>query len=194
MSIAAIVLAAGASRRMGQSKQVLELGGEALVHRAARVALQAGCDPTLVVLGCQAEAVGAALSGLPCTKVVNGDWEEGMASSIRAGLSAVPHHAVAVLLLACDQPAVDADFLRLMIQDFHLEPERVLAAAYAGAVGIPALFPRRCFEALKGLTGDRGARSLLEDADVLSLPLLGGERDIDTTLDFEETRRRMELS
>jgi molybdenum cofactor cytidylyltransferase len=117
-----------------------------------------------------------------------------MASSIRAGLDAVPHDALAAMLLACDQPAVDSDFLRLMIKDFHLEPERILAASYAGVVGIPALFPRRCFEALKALTGDRGARSLLEEADVLSLPLLGGEMDIDTLLDFEETRRRMELS
>lgn len=194
MSIAAIVLAAGASRRMGQSKQLMELDGEAMVHRAARIALQAGCDPTLVVLGCQAEAVGVALSGLPCTTVVNDNWEEGMASSIRAGLHAVPHHAVAALLLACDQPAVDTDFLRLMIKDFHLEPERILAASYAGVVGIPALFPRRCFESLKALTGDRGARPLLEESDVLSLPLLGGEVDIDTILDYEETRRRIDHS
>lgn len=179
---------------MGQSKQLMELDGEAMVHRAARMALQAGCDPTLVVLGCGAEAVGAALAGLPCTKVVNQDWVEGMASSIRAGLHAVPHHAVAALLLACDQPAVDTEFLRLMIKDSHLEPERVLAAAYAGVAGIPALFPRRCFESLKALRGDRGARPLLEQADVLSLPLLGGEMDLDTILDYEETRRRMDPS
>ncbi len=179
---------------MGQPKQLMELDGETLVHRTARIALQAGCDPTIVVLGCQAEAVGAALSGLPCTRIINGGWTEGLASSIRTGLGAVPQNAVAVLLLACDQPAVDAVFLRLLIKDHRLEPERIAAAAYAGAVGIPALFPRRCFEALTKLTGDRGARTLLEEADVLSLPLLGGEMDIDTILDYETMRLRMEHS
>ncbi len=194
MSVAAVVLAAGASRRMGLLKQIMQLDGETLVHRAARIALQAGCDPTLVVLGHRAEAVGAALSGLPCTLVSNSDWDEGIASSIRAGIHAVPHAAVAAFLLACDQPAVDADFLRSMIKAHLLEPERIISAAYAGAIGIPALFPRHCFEGLKKLAGDRGARALLEEGDALSLPLLGGEMDIDTILEYEEMRIRMERS
>ncbi|MBL0209819.1 MAG: nucleotidyltransferase family protein [Holophagaceae bacterium] len=194
MSVAGILLAAGASRRMGQLKQLMALDGETLVHRAARIALQAGCDPLLVVLGHQAEAVGAALSGLPCTKVVNKEWEEGMASSIRAGAAAVPQASIAALVMACDQPAVDADFLRSLMEARSLEPGRIAAASYAGAAGIPALFPRRCFESLKGLTGDRGARALLDEADVLSLPLLGGEMDIDTIVDYEAMRRRMEQS
>lgn len=192
--VAAIILAAGASRRMGQPKQLMELDGEPLIHRAARIALQAGYAPTLVVLGHQAEAVGAALSGLPCTAVINVAWDEGIASSIRAGINAVPQSAGAALFLACDQPAVDADFLRNLNNAHRLESGRIVAAAYAGTVGIPALFPRRCFEALKGLAGDRGARALLENADVLSVPLLGGEMDIDTLLDFEEMRRRMDHS
>lgn len=194
MNIAAIVLAAGASRRMGQPKQIMELNGEALVHRTARIALQAGCKPTLVVLGCEAEAVGAVLSGLPCSKVINTAWEEGMASSIHAGVLAVPQNAAAALLLACDQPAVNAEFIRLMIKEFRLEPNRIVASAYSGTLGIPALFPRRCFEALKALTGDRGARALLEEAEVLSLPLPDGELDVDTLLEHESMRRRLESS
>lgn len=194
MSVAAILLAAGASRRMGQLKQLMALDGETLVHRVARAALQAGCDPMLVVLGHEAEAVGAALFGLPCTQVANSAWKEGMASSIRAGIRAVPQTAVAALVLACDQPAVDADFLRSLMKAQSLEPGRIAAAAYGGAMGIPALFPRRCFEDLERLTGDRGARALLEEDDVLTLPLLGGQMDIDTLLDYEEMRRRMEPS
>jgi molybdenum cofactor cytidylyltransferase len=189
---AAIVLAAGASRRMGQPKQLLALVGETLLHRATRIALEAGCDPTLVVLGYEAKAVGTALAHLPATMVINPLWNEGMASSIRAGLDAVPQNVAAVLLLACDQPAVDANFLKSMISTYRLEPGRIVAASYAGAIGIPALFPRRYFEALKALTGDRGARALLEASDVLSLPLPGGEMDIDTIVDFEEMRRRMD--
>lgn len=192
MSVAGVLLAAGASRRMGQPKQLLELDGEALVRRAARIALEAGCDPTIVVLGYEGDRVQAALSGLPCTKVGNPEWEQGMASSIRAGIEVLPQNATAALLLACDQPAVDAAFLRSLISAHRLEPGRIAAAAYAGGAGIPALFPRRCFEVLKNLSGDRGARALIEDGDVLSLPLLGGEMDVDTLLDYEEMRRRME--
>lgn len=194
MSVAGIILAAGASRRMGRSKQLLELEEETLVHRAARVALDAGCDQVIVVLGCQAEEVGEALSGLPVATVINTLWDEGMASSVRAGTNAVPPDATAALLLTCDQPAVGPAFLAAMMRAHSVEPDRIVAASYAGAVGIPALFPCRCFESLKGLTGDRGARALLEEADVLSLPLPGGEMDIDTLLDYEEMRRRLERS
>lgn len=194
MRVAGILLAAGASRRMGQPKQLLEVEGETLVHRAARVALEAGLEPVIVVLGCQANEVGAACAGLALQMVVNKAWPEGMASSIRAGINAVPQDAAAALILACDQPAVDEAFLMALMESNRLEPGRIIAAGYAGAVGIPALFPRRCFEVLKGLTGDRGACALLGEADVMSLQLLRGDMDIDTLQDFEEMRRRMDHS
>jgi len=194
VSVSAIILAAGASRRMGQPKQLMEVEGEAFVRRAARVALEAICDPVIVVLGYRAEEVGASLTGLPVATVINTAWDEGMASSIRAGINAVPQGATAALLLACDQPAVDTAFLAAMMHAHHGEQDRIIAAAYEGAVGIPALFPRRCFESLEGLTGDRGARALLEAAEVLSLPLPGGGMDVDTTVDYEEMRRRLEPS
>jgi len=194
VSVAAVILAAGASRRMGagRPKQLMELEGEPLVHRAARIALQAGCSPTLVVLGYQAEDVEGALAGLPVIPVVNTMWNEGMASSIRAGFAEVPLDATAAMVMACDQPAVDGFFLTAMMHAHCREPHRIIAAAYSGAVGIPALFPRRCFEAMEGLAGDRGARALLSEPDVLGLPLPGGELDLDTLHDFEEARRRMD--
>lgn len=194
VSIAAVILAAGASRRMGSGrpKQLMELEGEPLVRRAARIALQAGYDPTIMVLGYQAEDVEGALAGLPVSPVVNKAWNEGMASSIRAGIRVVPQDACAALVMACDQPAVDGFFLIAMLHAHRREPDRIIAAAYAGTVGIPAMFPRRCFEAMKGLTGDRGARALLAETAVLALPLPGGEMDLDTLHDFEEARRRMD--
>lgn len=176
---------------MGQPKQLVKLAGEALVRRAARVALEAGLEPVIVVLGCRADAVIAACPGLEVQMVLNDRWSDGMASSIRAGVTAVPQEASAVVLLACDQPAVDAAFLTAMLQAHHTEPGRLITASYAGAVGIPALFPRRCFESLQELTGDRGARSLLVEADMVKLPLPGGEMDIDTPQDLDELRRRL---
>jgi len=88
VSLPAIILAAGASRRLGRPKQLVRLGGESLLRRTVRAAL--ACDPVLVVLGSQAEAMAADLAGLPVIQVLNRDWEEGMASSIRAGIRALP--------------------------------------------------------------------------------------------------------
>lgn len=191
MKVAGILLAAGASHRMGQPKQLMELDGEALVHSAARVALEAGLDPVIVVLGCQVDEVGAACAGLAVRLVVNEGWREGMASSLRVGINTVPQDATAALILACDQPAMNEPFLMAMLDAHRTEPGRIVAAAYAGSTGIPALFPRSHFESLKALSGDRGARALLREADVRSLPLPGGEMDIDTLLDFEQMRSRM---
>ena len=176
---------------MGQPKQLMEFKGEPLLRRTAKIALEAGLDPVVVILGHQAEAVGASLSGLSITTVIHSSWSEGMASSIRVGINAVPQDATAALVLACDQPTVNETFLMAMLAAHRVELGRIVAAAYAGAIGIPALFPRRCFEALRALTGDRGARALLEGADVLSLPLPGGEMDLDTLEDLEEMRRRI---
>ncbi len=193
MSVAGLLLAAGASRRMGQAKQLLELEGESLVHRAARVALEAGLAPVIVVVGCHEAEVGAACAGLPVQQVMNEGWAEGMASSIRVGVkhlvSRAPR-AEAVLLLACDQPAVDADFLLSLLRTYLAEPERIIAAAYGGGLGIPALFPYRCFEALIALTGDRGARALLESGEPLAIPLPRGEQDLDTPEDLRQFTRR----
>lgn len=177
--IAAAVLAAGASRRMGQTKQLIEYQGEALAHRTVRMALEAGCEPVVVVLGSDAEAVARALSDLPTELVMNSDWAEGMASSIRTGLNALPKGCTGVLLLTCDQPAVDAGHLRKMILAHGEATHRIIASAYAGVTGVPALFPRASFEALKGLSGDQGARGLLHDPGVLALELPGGELDFD---------------
>ena len=169
---------------MGQPKQLIEIEGEPLVRRAVRMALEAGCGSVFVVLGSDAEAVESALAGLTVVTVLNAGWEAGMASSIGAGISALPENTKAVLLLTCDQPAVDRGFLVGLLAAHSADPERTIGSAYANTVGIPALFPRSSFEALKGLPGDRGARQMLENENVLSLPLPNGELDLDTPEDL----------
>ena len=181
--IPAIILAAGASRRLGRPKQLVALEGETLLRRAARAAL-AGCAPVLVVVGSRAADMAADLAGLPVTVVVNEGWEEGMASSIRAGIRALPAGAEGVLFLVCDQIAVDGALVERLLEVQRTHPDAVLACGYAGTRGTPSVFPARCFPQLLELQGDRGARGLLQGEGVLVLSFPEGEADVDRPEDL----------
>src|SRR5512145_1296899 len=183
MPTPAVILAAGASTRLGQPKQLLDFHGELLLHRAARIALQV-CDPVLVVLGFEAERMKTALADLPVCCVRNLDWTEGMGSSLRVAASALPPDARAALFLVCDQPALAAS-LREGILRLHREhPGRRIASGYSGVRGNPDLLPCQDFVALLQLRGDRGARSLLQGGEVLEMPFPGGELDLDVPEDL----------
>jgi molybdenum cofactor cytidylyltransferase len=188
MSAAAVILAAGASMRLGRPKQLLELGGEAMVRRTARLCLEAGFDPVLAVLGSSAADIAAVLDGLCVTCVVNPEWPSGMASSIRAGLAAVPDQSSAALLLPCDQPALEVDVLHRFRRRHQDSPAATLASAYGRGGGIPALFPRARFPELDALRGDKGAKGFLASAEWLPFP--GGEIDFDTEADVEAWLKR----
>jgi molybdenum cofactor cytidylyltransferase len=195
MRVAALLLAAGASRRLGRPKQLAELEGVPLVRRAAQAALGAGASPVAVVLGAEADAVGAVLADLDVVPVLNPAFEEGLASSIRSGLAGLAAGAPAcdgVLLLLADQPRADAPALRRLLAGFEeAEGRRIVASAYAGVLGTPAVFPRARFAELAALRGERGARSVIEArrAEVVAVPLPGGELDVDTPEDLERARR-----
>ena len=181
---AAIILAAGASARLGEPKQLIEFGGETLLDRAVRIATEAGCSPVLVVLGAALPRVVTHSRLEGAIKVINRDWQQGMASSIVRGieiLQCIAAKAGGVVLMTCDQPAVTADHVRALASDS--EPR---ASSYAGRRGIPAYFPAASFPALANLAGDAGARELLKDA--LALELAGGEVDIDTADDLARAR------
>jgi molybdenum cofactor cytidylyltransferase len=183
--IAAVVLAAGGSRRLGRPKQLVQHRGRSLVRNAAAAALGAGCDPVVVVLGASVDEVGPEIEELPVQPIVNDEWATGMASSIREGVRTVREEApevAGVLLLACDQPHIDAEILSRLVDAFDGRPGSRVAAGYAGSCGIPALFERSLFEGLERLEGDRGARSLLfaEPGDRLQVvPWPEGEIDVD---------------
>ena len=181
MRVAALLLAAGGSTRLGSPKQLLLKKGQPLVRRMAQAALDAGCDPVAVVLGAEAVAVGMALDGLPLQPVLNPHWRQGMASSLRAGLEALPSGPVLILL--CDQIAVDADLMGRLLTAHLDHPERVIACAYGGGLGVPALFPDAWREGLMVLEGDRGARALLP-ADAVALPFPEGVMDVDRLEDL----------
>lgn len=183
--VPAIILAAGASQRLGTPKQAVEWEGEALLHRAARVALEAGFSPVFVVVGA-AEAVSRqALGTLPVEVVSNSDWAEGMGASIRVGVAALPARTSAVLLLVCDQRALNKDLLVEFARLHRQAPDRLIAAHYAGTRGVPALFPAHRFPELRSLSGDRGARSVLKGEGVLEVSFPGGELDVDSPGDLD---------
>ena len=180
---AAVILAAGASVRLGMAKQLVRLGAETLLERTVRVAREAGLQPIIAVI-----PANLPIARIPAgvTHVVNQNAAEGMASSIRVGVSALSAFEGTIsgaVVLACDQPAVTAAHLRALAKQADL----VVASAYAGRKGIPAYFPKRNFDLLLGLQGDQGARAVLQQSTAIALPL--GEVDIDTIEDLQQARQ-----
>jgi molybdenum cofactor cytidylyltransferase len=192
MSVVAIILAAGGSRRLGRPKQLLIYRGETLLEQAVRRAHESGASPVLVVLGAQFETIRASLSLNDAVIVCNENWEQGLATSIHAGLRAMDGCAIdasGVLIMGCDQPRLSADHLRSLIALFDARAEAaIVASSYAGVEGMPAVFPRAVFAELLSLRGDRGARALIARAQcqVVSLALEGGEVDIDLPGDIAQ--------
>lgn len=182
MKIAAVVLAAGESRRLGELKQLVRLGGETLVERTVRVCREAGCGPVVVVLGASAEVVrrGCSLEG--AVVVVNEGWSEGMGSSVRVGVG-VLGDVEGCVVATCDMPAVSAEHLRELMRAGD-----VVASSYAGRRGVPAYFPREMFGSLVELRGAAGARELLKGARTVEL--VGGEMDVDTVEDLARAQER----
>ena len=189
-NIGAVVLAAGGSSRLGQPKQLLTFKGETLIRRAVRAATEAACDPVIVVAGEMGEAIRAELQSISAVVVQNLQWERGPGTSIRLGVEHLPTSVDAVVLLACDQPFVEASIVRKLI-DVHEKTEKpIVASSYANTLGIPALFARSKFEALRALPATAGAKGLIttQPDDVASIAFEEGALDIDTTEDFERLR------
>lgn len=182
---AALILAAGEGRRMGGPKARLLVDGETLLQRAVRVASGAGCDPVIAVVG----DWGAGLLIGKVTVIHNPGVSEGMASSIRAGIAALPPGTKSVLILTVDQPAVDAILLRKLLALAAKDREKPVACAYGNTLGIPAVLPRRLFADLLELTGDRGAKAILLREHTAALPFPEGEADLDSPEDLGRIRR-----
>ena len=187
--VAALILAAGASSRLGQPKQLVVYRGETLVERAVRVAHEAGASPIFVVLGANFEPILRVLEAntREVRILINKGWKRGMASSIALGASAAERvDADDLLVMTCDQVHVDADHLQQLVRSS--KRENVVASFYWERRGIPALFPRFAFPALQELSGDTGARELLQKDSVLIVPLPKGEFDLDTPEDLLRLR------
>lgn len=174
---------------MGRPKQTLQYRGESLLRRAALNALGARCRPVIVVTGANAELSRRELEGLEVLEVFNPLWQTGMASSIGAGvealISADPASDAAVLLL-CDQPHVAADLISRLVDAYRTTGSPIVASAYGGDFGAPALFAKALFAELTQLEGAAGAKQVIKRhaAAAHFLPFPGGEVDVDTPDDY----------
>jgi molybdenum cofactor cytidylyltransferase len=182
----AIVLAAGAATRFGSAKQLVRIAGRPLLHSAiARAAEVAGTAVT-VVLGAHAAELTPLLAHSQALIVINRDWREGLASSIRAAVTRLPPTCNAVLLTLVDQAAVTAEDLKRLVGAWRRQPDYIAAARYGMTTGVPAIFPRSAFGELTALRGDVGARAVLQrNPDrVVRVPMASAALDIDTPEDL----------
>jgi CTP:molybdopterin cytidylyltransferase MocA len=167
----------------------VEFRGESLIARAIRTARDAGASPVFVVLGANHQQIRAALPAIDNEThiLIHEAWASGIASSIAIGVAAAESiGADNLLLLTCDQITVTDLHLKRLVETSH--HEHIVASCYLGRRGIPAFFPRFAFASLQRLTGDVGARELLQATTVLNVPLSGGEFDIDTPSDLQQMR------
>lgn len=184
MSVTTIVLAAGASTRMGHSKQLLRFRGETLIRRAARTALESGLGRVVVVTGANAEPVAAEVASLPVEIVHNPRWADGIGTSIATGARCPESGSAGVLITLADQPLVEASLLRELAR--LLTEFDAAACRYGGSIGVPAAFGPRLLDRLIALPPECGAKVILTDPGVriAEVSFEGGAFDIDTPEDF----------
>lgn len=193
-AVRVLIPAAGSSSRLGTNKQLVACGGEALLRRAVQRALAAGCPDVTVVTGFAADVTGSAVAGLGCRLVHNPYWEQGLGSSIAAGVSALADDGSALLVLLPDQFEVSAAHLARLVKQHDLAPQNLVASRYGEVLGVPAVFPARFFAELKGLAGQPGARDLFQSHrfETLVLDCPEAALDLDTPADLERLRSREE--
>lgn len=184
----AVLLAAGASRRLGHAKQLIEIDGEPLLRRAARALLATQPLECVVVLGHDAARMRAALAGWPVREVLAADHEEGLSASLRAGVAALDARCAGALVALTDQPALQVDHLLALCDAWRAQPQDAVASAYAGVLGVPALLPRAWFADVARLRGDVGARELLRLRGAVPLAAPALAHDVDTPADRERLR------
>ena len=187
-SLHAVVLAAGGSSRFGSAKQLVRIGDRPLLSLIAGRTAEVVGHALIVVLGAAAAELSPLLRHSAGSVVINRNWREGLASSIRAGVSRLPASAAGVMLVLADQACVTAEDLRRLAGVWRRQPQCLVAARYGATVGVPAIFPQYLFGELSELKGDTGARALIKrHADrVVTVPMASAAFDLDTPDDLLE--------
>jgi len=188
-NIGLILLAAGASKRLGKPKQSLHFKGETLLRRAVKTALASDCNPVIIILGANAEKFMREIEKFDVEIVENLNWEKGMGTSIQIGLEEllkIQPEISGVILAVCDQPFVSAQLLNRLIENFRLTNAPIIACAYGETLGVPTLFSRNLFSELLTLKADNGAKKIIYKhlEKVIKIPFEAGALDIDTEQDY----------
>ena len=185
--IAALIPAGGKSRRMGFAKLLLEVNGKTLLAGAVEAAASAS-QSVLVVVGAYADAYAPVAESAGAEVVRNPHWKEGLASSLRAGISALPAQVQAALIVLPDQPFVDAAHLASLVQVFEEQDSPLVLSRYCGILGAPGVVGRELFPELLKLKGKSGAKALLERVSSVGEVVLQKPFDVDTIEQVKEIR------
>ncbi len=195
-NISIVILAAGASSRMGQTKQLLPWEDTTLLGNAIRKAKASDANSVVVVLGANAESIRKEISGTQIEIIVNSFWASGLGSSIACGtdfLIKKKYKPNGILIMLADQPLVDTVYLNAMMDAFNSEYPIIIATGYGNRAGVPALFSKDYYEKLAKLDDDFGAKKIIESQKDNILVLDLGQRtvDIDTKSDYDSLTKNL---
>jgi molybdenum cofactor cytidylyltransferase len=193
--VAAIVLAAGGSARMGRNKLLFPLSGETVLRRAVRRATAAGFEPVVVVLGHEAGRAQGELDGLACRTVVNPDWEHGINRSLRTGLAVLPAETTAAVVMLADMPLVTTEMLRTLAECWRDGTAPLVISDYEGVNAPPMLYGRSLFPELLAMEGEGCGKQVVrrhrDEAATVAWPA-AALADLDVPADYERVRAQVE--
>lgn len=187
---AVLILAAGSSSRMGQSKQLLEYKGSTLLSLSVNTALQTGCK-VCVVIGANDESHRKELEGFDIDLIYNPLWEKGMGNSLKYGVQhLVRLHAdlEAIIIMVCDQPKLKPDILFDLLNKYK-EGSGLVGCYYGEVTGVPALFSREYFDELLSIEDSQGARAVINKHNTRRVPFPEGDIDVDTPEDYKRLNK-----
>lgn len=189
VEIGLIILAAGASSRMGKPKQSLEFKGETLLQRAVQTALKSACRPIVVVLGSQIDILKNEIKDFDVQIAENAGWKRGMSSSIKTGLNRIleiNNQISGVVIMVCDQPFVSAELIKQIVEKYRKTNSLIVASEYSATLGVPALFGSQIFSRLLELENSGGAKEIIKQFQnkTIAVPFEKGNFDIDTPEDY----------
>jgi molybdenum cofactor cytidylyltransferase len=188
-----VILAAGASTRLGKPKQLLQYRGKTLLAHAINEAVNSNADAIVVILGKDADLFKKEIDDGKVRVAINSSWEEGMASSLRLGLDTLLNdkpYIDAVIFMVCDQPHVLSSILNELIITQQKTTKQIVTCNYGDSIGPPALFHKKYFKDLMKLSGDTGARKIIQENmnDMTTILFPEGEIDIDTEENYENLK------
>jgi molybdenum cofactor cytidylyltransferase len=194
--LSVLIPAAGASTRLGATKQLLKYRGKSLLQNAVNAANAIDPEEIIVVTGANFEAVQAAVHHPTVHWIHNAWWSSGMGHSIALGAAALSPSSTGLMVLLCDQWRIQPKDLQTLLQIWRANPQRIVVAEVAGVCMPPVIFPASCFEQLQNLSGDQGARSIIDAHPelVIPIPMKNAAFDLDTKEQLEAMEKQTDTA